>query len=60
MPPLGLALGVPDISNDIRFYGAIRATITAGRNNYMPAQRPHLNQTQMQLLVAWLLRNAAH
>jgi len=57
------ALGAPNLSNDIWFYGgdpaSIRATITAGRSNRMPAQGPRLNQTQMQLLVAWLLRNAA-
>jgi len=54
------ALGAPNLTDDAWFYGrdpaAIRATIRHGRTNQMPAQGPRLTETQLRLLVAWLLR----
>lgn len=54
------ALGAPNLTDAIWFYGndptTIRAAIRHGRNNQMPAQGPRLNETQLDLLVAWLLR----
>ena len=52
-------LGAPDLTNDHWFYGGdpatVRTTIRAGRTNQMPAQGQRLNETQVQLLTAWLL-----
>lgn len=56
------ALGAPNLTDAAWFYGGsiatIRATIRHGRTNQMPAQGPRLTETQLQLLVAYLLRNA--
>jgi len=56
------ALGAPDLTDDIWFYGnapaTVRATIRAGRSNQMPAQGGRLTETQVRLLTAHLLRNA--
>jgi len=56
------ALGAPDLTDDAWLYGGdpagIRATIRAGRSNQMPPQGPRLTETQLDLLVAYLLRNA--
>jgi len=56
------ALGAPDLTDDIWFYGnapaTVRATIRAGRSNHMPPQGERLTETQVRLLTAHLLRDA--
>ena len=55
------ALGAPDLTDEVWFYGntpaAIRAAIRHGRRNQMPAQGQRLTETQLRLLVAYLLRH---
>ncbi|MDD9810873.1 MAG: c-type cytochrome [Gammaproteobacteria bacterium] len=55
------ALGAPDLTDAVWFYGntpaAIRAAIRHGRSNQMPAQGQRLTETQLRLLVAYLLRH---
>jgi len=54
------ALGAPDLTDAAWLYGgeptAIRASIRHGRTNQMPPQGPRLTETQLRLLVAYLLR----
>lgn len=54
-------LGAPDLTDAVWFYGntpaAIRAAIRHGRSNQMPAQGQRLTETQLRLLVAYLLRH---
>lgn len=54
------ALGAPRLNDNIWLYGgteeAIRATVSGGRNGQMPAFAGRLNDTDIKLLVAWLLR----
>ena len=53
-------LGAPNIANDIWLYGGSRETIietiVQGRSGIMPAFGERLDDTQVRLLVAWLLR----
>lgn len=56
------ALGAPDLADDIWLYGgdeaAIRQSIELGRSGQMPAFAERLDDTQIKLLVALLLKNA--
>lgn len=53
-------LGAPRLNDDIWLYGgsedAIHASIADGRNGQMPAFGERLDDTEIKLLVAWLLR----
>jgi len=53
-------LGAPDLTNDIWLYGGSVATITEtialGRTGIMPAFSSRLDDTQIRLLVAWLIQ----
>jgi len=55
------ALGAPDLTDAVWFYGntpaALRAAIRHGRSNQMPAQGQRLPETHLRLLVAYLLRH---
>ena len=54
-------LGAPNLADDIWLYGGDRDTIMEtlnnGRNGQMPAFGQRLDDTQIRLLVAWLLRD---
>lgn len=56
-----ILLGAPDLSNDIWLYGGDREsiieTITEGRNGVMPAFNERLDDLQVRLLVAWVLKH---
>nr|TFG54566.1 MAG: cytochrome-c oxidase, cbb3-type subunit III [Hyphomicrobiales bacterium] len=53
------AIGAPNLTDDIWLYGgdneALDATIANGRNGIMPAFQDRLDDTQIRLLLAWLL-----
>lgn len=53
------ALGAPNLSNDIWLYGGTKANLDAsiadGRSGVMPPFDARLDNTQIRLLVAWLL-----
>jgi cytochrome c oxidase cbb3-type subunit 3 len=57
------ALGAPNLADDVWLYGddetAIRQSIAQGRTGQMPAYGDRLDSTQIKLLVALLLKNAA-
>ena len=52
-------LGAPDLTDNVWLHGAgfdnIRATITNGRDNQMPAHRELLGDTKVKLLAAYVL-----
>ena len=52
-------LGAPNLADDIWLYGnsdsAIQQSIASGRNGVMPAFGQQLDETQIRMLVAWLL-----
>ncbi len=54
-------LGGPDLTNDIHLYGSDRAsikyTISEGRKGEMPAFNALLDDTEIKLLVAWIVKN---
>ena len=54
-------VGAPNLTDTIWLYGgtkdALTNTITNGRNGIMPSFEKRLDDTQIKLLVAWLLRN---
>jgi cytochrome c oxidase cbb3-type subunit 3 len=54
-------LGAPRLTDDIWLYGGsienIRQSISVGRNGQMPAFAGKLDDLQIKLLMAWLLRN---
>jgi cytochrome c oxidase cbb3-type subunit 3 len=54
-------VGAPNLTDDIWLYGgskeALTTTITNGRNGIMPSFEKRLDDTQIRLLVAWLLRD---
>jgi len=54
-------VGAPNLTDTIWLYGgtdeALTNTITNGRNGIMPSFDKRLDDTQIKLLVAWLLRN---
>lgn len=56
------ALGAPDLSDSTWLYGgsreAIHETITNGRSGVMPAFSARLDDAQVRMLVAWLMRGA--
>jgi cytochrome c oxidase cbb3-type subunit 3 len=53
------ALGAPNLTDDVWLHGgdfdSIRATITNGRDNQMPAHEPLLGETKVRLLAAYVL-----
>lgn len=53
-------LGAPRLADDIWLYGnsdvALRHTVAIGRNGVMPAFDKRLEDTQIRMLVAWLMR----
>lgn len=55
-------LGAPRLSDDIWLYGgdieSIKHTLSAGRNGMMPAFEGRLDDLQIKLLIAWILRPA--
>ena len=54
-------VGAPNLTDDIWLYGgskeALTHTIANGRNGIMPSFEKRLDDTQIRLLVAWLLRD---
>jgi cytochrome c oxidase cbb3-type subunit 3 len=56
-------LGAPRLNDDIWLYGgdleSIKYTLVNGRNGMMPAFEGKLDDLQIKLLVAWLLRPAS-
>lgn len=54
-------LGGPDLTNDIHLYGGDRAsikfTIAKGRFGEMPAFERLLDDTEIKMLVAWIVKN---
>jgi cytochrome c oxidase cbb3-type subunit III len=52
-------LGAPNLTDSVWLHGgdfeSIRATITAGRENQMPAHLPMLGETKVRLLTAYVL-----
>lgn len=52
-------LGAPNLVDDIWLYGdsdeVLTTTLIAGRNGHMPAFEQRLDDTQVRMLVAWLL-----
>jgi len=54
-------VGAPNLTDGIWLYGGTKDvltnTITNGRNGIMPSFEKRLDDTQIKLLVAWLLRN---
>lgn len=54
-------VGAPNLTDNIWLYGgsneALTDTITNGRTGIMPSFEKRLDDTQIRLLVAWLLRN---
>jgi len=57
-------LGAPDLTDDIWLYGnsdaALRMSIASGRNGEMPAFGNRLDDTQIRLLLALMMRNSPH
>lgn len=57
------ALGAPRLNDNIWLYGGsedvIRTTVSAGRNGQMPAFAGRLDDVEIKLLVAWVLRGSA-
>jgi cytochrome c oxidase cbb3-type subunit 3 len=53
-------LGAPDLTDDVWLHGgspqAVRATVTSGRNNQMPAHLDLLGDTKVRLLAAYVLK----
>ncbi|MBT8084744.1 MAG: cytochrome-c oxidase, cbb3-type subunit III [Woeseia sp.] len=53
-------LGAPNLADDIWLYGdsdaALYETLANGRQGQMPAYRSRLDDTQVKLLIAWLLK----
>ncbi len=53
-------LGAPKLADDIWIYGnsetALRHTIAVGRNGIMPAFDKRLDDAQIRMLIAWLMR----
>ena len=56
-------MGAPSLVDDIWLYGdsdaAIQQSIAMGRNGQMPAFGERLDETQIRLLVALLMRNSS-
>lgn len=54
-------VGAPNLTDNIWLYGGSKETLTAtisnGRNGIMPSFEKRLDDTQIRLLVAWLLRD---
>jgi len=54
------ALGAPNLTDDVWLYGgtrdAIHASVANGRNGEMPAFGERLDDAQIRMLVAWLLK----
>lgn len=54
------ALGAPNLTDNIWLYGdsieSLAITMSQGRNGHMPAYEDRLDDTQIQMLVAWLTR----
>jgi cytochrome c oxidase cbb3-type subunit 3 len=55
-------IGAPNLTDEVWLYGGGREmlteTVSHGRNGVMPAFGERLDDTQIHLLVAWLLKNA--
>ena len=54
-------LGAPKLNDDVWLYGdsdeALFQTIAKGRNGIMPGFGKRLDETQIRILIAWLMRN---
>ena len=54
-------LGAPKLNDDVWLYGdsdeALFQTIAKGRNGIMPAFGKRLDETQIRILIAWLMHN---